>query len=58
MAREAMRLKSMTPKPAEFEQVRNAVLQDWTDATLAEQRSAAVQAIAQKYTIRFERDGQ
>ena len=43
------------PKSAEFEQVRNAVVQDWTDATLAAQRSAAVQALAKKYTINYER---
>lgn len=48
----AMRLESMTPvKPADFEQVRGVVLQDWTDAVLAEQRSAAVRALARKYNI-------
>jgi hypothetical protein len=30
------------------------VLQDWTDATLAEQRSAAVRVLAKKYTVRYE----
>lgn len=53
----AMRLESITPpKPADFEQVRGVVLQDWTDTTLAGQRSAAVQVLAQKYAIRFESD--
>ena len=28
------------------------VLQDWTDAVMAEQRSAAVRALAQKYTVK------
>lgn len=51
----AMRLDSITaPKPADFEQLRGVVLQDWTDATLAEQRSAAVRALARKYTIKIE----
>jgi hypothetical protein len=51
----AMRLEMVTPsQPADFERVRGAVLQDWTDATLAEQRSAAVRALAQKYTIKVE----
>jgi hypothetical protein len=51
----AMRLDAVTPaKPASFEAQRNAVLQDWTDDTLAEQRSAAVRAMAKKYNIRTE----
>jgi hypothetical protein len=51
----AMRLDSITAaKPANFEQLRGVVLQDWTDATLAEQRSAAVRALARKYTIKIE----
>jgi len=48
----AMRLDAATPaRPAAFEAVRGPVLQDWTDATAAEQRSAAVRALAKKYTI-------
>ena len=48
----AMRLESMAPaQPADFEQLRGIVLQDWTDAVMAEQRSSAVRALAQKYTI-------
>ena len=31
--------------------LRGVVLQDWTDAVMAEQRSAAVNALARKYTI-------
>lgn len=50
-----MRLESMTPpKPAVFESLRNVVLQDWTDATMAEQRTAAVRALAKKYTVKVE----
>jgi hypothetical protein len=30
------------------------VLQDWTDAVMSEQRSAAVRALAKKYTITVE----
>jgi hypothetical protein len=40
------------PQPANYEDLRGVVLQDWTDATLAEQRSAAVRALAKKYTIK------
>ncbi len=51
----AMRLDAVTPpKPAEFEPLRGVVLQDWTDAVLSEQRSAAVKAIAGKYKIDFQ----
>ena len=51
----AMRLESIAqPQPADFEALRGVVLQDWTDATLAEQRSAAVRALAKKYTIKVE----
>jgi len=41
-------------KPASFEVLRGIVMQDWTDATLAEQRSAAVAALARKYKIKVE----
>jgi hypothetical protein len=48
-----MRLKSMTPaKPAVFEEVAGAVVQDWTDFVMAGQRSSAVRALAQKYKVR------
>jgi len=30
------------------------VLQDWTDATMAEQRSAAVRTLARKYAVKYE----
>ena len=36
------------PKPASFEDLRGVVLQDWTDAVMAEQRSAAVRALAEE----------
>ncbi len=48
----AIRLDALAaPKPARFEPLRGVVLQDWTDATLAAQRSAAVQVLARKYTV-------
>ena len=51
----AMRLNaSAPPKPAAFEVVRGMVLQDWTDATAAEQRTAAVRELAKKYQISYE----
>jgi hypothetical protein len=50
-----MRLQSITsPKPAVFENLGGVVLQDWTDATMAEQRTAAVRALAKKYTVTIE----
>lgn len=50
-----MRLESITQsKPADFENLRGVVLQDWTDATMAEQRTAAVRALAGKYTVKVE----
>ncbi|HEV7577923.1 MAG TPA: peptidylprolyl isomerase [Caldimonas sp.] len=54
----AVRLDAIAaPRPAAFEPLRGVVLQDWTDATLAEQRSAAVRVMAQKYTIGVEGQG-
>lgn len=51
----AIQVESITPaKPAVFEALRGVVLQDWTDATMAEQRSAAVRALAKKYTVKIE----
>jgi hypothetical protein len=51
----AMRLDSITPaKPAEFEAFRGVVYHDWTDATAAEQRTAAVRALARKYKVKYE----
>ena len=51
----AMRLESISPaKPAAFEALRGVVLQDWTDATMAEQRTAAVRALSKKYSVKFE----
>jgi len=51
----AMRLEAVTaPRPAAFDALKGVVLQDWTDATMAEQRSAAVRTLAQKYTVRHE----
>jgi hypothetical protein len=51
----AVRLDAMTPPtPAVFEKLIGVVKQDWVDATLAEQRSGAVRALAKKYNIKFE----
>jgi hypothetical protein len=51
----ALRLDAViAAKPAAFEPLRGVVLQDWTDAVMAEQRSAAVRALAKKYTVKFE----
>jgi parvulin-like peptidyl-prolyl cis-trans isomerase-like protein len=51
----AVRLDSIVaPQPAAFEPLRGVVLQDWTDATAAEQRTAAVRALAKKYNVIFE----
>jgi hypothetical protein len=51
----AMRLNAVTPpKPATFEVVRNVVQQDWTDATAAEMRTAAVRSLEKKYKIKHE----
>jgi len=51
----AMRLESIAPaRPASFDAVRGVVLQDWTDAVMAEQRTAAVRALAGKYRVTTE----
>jgi hypothetical protein len=51
----AMRLVALIPaKPADYEALRPAVLQDWKDATASEQRSAAVRALTKKYRIRYD----
>ncbi len=39
-------------RPASFEDLRGVVLQDWKDSVMSEQRSAAVQVMAKKYTVR------
>lgn len=51
----AIRVDAITrPRTASFEVLRNVVVQDWTDAVLAEQRSAAVRALEKKYKVKFE----
>lgn len=53
----AMRLNGSTSaKPADFQAVRGVVLADWTDAMAAEQRTAAVRALAKKYRVKHETD--
>ena len=50
-----MRLDTLTPaKAAVFEDVRNVVLQDWTDITMAELRTQAVRERGEKYKLKFE----
>lgn len=41
-------------KPADYEVLRGVVRQDWTDQVMAEQRTAAVRTLAEKYNIRIE----
>ncbi|HZF20500.1 MAG TPA: peptidylprolyl isomerase [Burkholderiales bacterium] len=54
----AVLLDSLTQaKPADFEALRGAVLQDWTDAVMAEQRSAGVAVLARKYKVKYEERG-
>jgi parvulin-like peptidyl-prolyl cis-trans isomerase-like protein len=51
----AMRLDAATPaKPAVFEALRGVVLHDWIDAAAAEQRTAAVRALANEYKVTYE----
>src|SRR5450432_3754679 len=51
----AMRLNAIiSPKPAVFESVRGVVMHDWADAAGAEQRTAAVRALAKKYKVKYE----
>ena len=51
----AMRLNAVTPpKPGSYESLRGVILHDWTDATAAEQRTAAVRALAKKYDVEYE----
>lgn len=48
----AIRLQNIAPpQPADYETLRNIVLQDWTDASMAERRTAAVRELAKKYEI-------
>lgn len=51
----AVRVQACKPaQPADFEAFRGVVLQDWRDATAAEQRTAAVRALTRKYSVRYE----
>jgi PPIC-type PPIASE domain len=50
-----MRLDAVAPaRQASFDALRGVVLADWTDAVMAEQRSAAVRTLAKKYSVRVE----
>jgi len=54
-----MRLDAITPaKPAVFEALRGVVLHDWIDATAAEQRTAVVRALTNKYKVTYEAPAQ
>lgn len=51
----AVRLDSITPPtPAVFETLRGVVMQDWSDATAAELRTASVRELGKKYNVIFE----
>jgi hypothetical protein len=51
----AVQLVSITPaSPAVFETLSGVVLQDWTDATMSEQRTEAVRTLARKYIVKVE----
>lgn len=51
----AMRLEATSPgQAAVFESFRGVVLQDWTDETMADQRTAAVRRLAKNYTVKYE----
>ncbi|NUZ08858.1 peptidyl-prolyl cis-trans isomerase [Piscinibacter koreensis] len=51
----AMRLDALVAaKPASFEPLRGVVMHDWIDVTMAEQRTAAVRAMAAKYRVSVE----
>ena len=50
-----MKLDAVTPpKAALYEPLRGVIMQDWKDATASEQRTAAVRALAKKYTIKYQ----
>lgn len=54
----AMRLDAVTAaRPASFESLRGVLMHDWTDAVMSEQRTAAVRALAKKYTVKREGAG-
>ena len=54
----AVRLDAVSaPRPAQFEALRGVLLQDWTDATMAELRTRAVRTLAQKYRVKTEAGG-
>ena len=50
----AVRLVGQTPAiPANFDVLRNIVLQDWRDEAAAQQRTDAVKELAKKYEVRY-----
>jgi hypothetical protein len=54
----AIRVEAVTPaQPANFDALRGVVRQDCLDAKAAEQRTAAVRALAKKYAVKIEGSG-
>jgi hypothetical protein len=52
-----MRLDGIVaPRSADFESIKGVVMQDWTDATMADLRTAAVRTLAKKYTVTVARE--
>ena len=50
-----VQVEKITPaRPADYAALRNVIFQDWVDASLAAQRSAAVLELLRKYTVRYE----
>jgi hypothetical protein len=50
-----MRLVAVSPaRPASYQALRGVVQQDWTDFVRSGERSAAVEALARKYSVRYE----
>lgn len=48
-----VRLDTMTPATqADFAVLRNTIMQDWVDATMAQMRTDAVRALEKKYTVK------
>lgn len=53
-----IRLDAIAPaKPAQFEALRGVAMHDWTDAVMADQRTAAVRTLGKKYAVKYEADG-
>lgn len=52
----AIRLEAISaPIPANFDVLRNVVMQDWKDSLASDQRTSAVRQLEKKYHVKFER---